>query len=891
MRIYDLIDLRYSVCLLLTLLCSLAFADDDVATKWCEGEVIVMFSSDAAARIHSTGVLAGAPGMPADNLLTATMQRMGAFEVRPLRSLADDDPNGLSRISLLRFDTTRVASVSQAIAMLSQLDEIELAEPNYIFTIQPIASVSPSLSPVPPSSPVAAGGSPADIRPRSPLPSEAVDQWWLEAIRMPELWQKPIVNSRRPVIAIVDTGVDTEHPDLKGNIAEGGYDIVNDTTIISDANGHGTHCAGIAAANGNHVYGANPDALILPIIVVGKDGTGSIYDIMLGILKAVNTGADIVSISLGGHSTSALYQRVIRTAAEKAVIVAAAGNDGYCMHTSHRDLHGMAIPRYANIPAAYPEVIGVMATQEDGRLALWSNFDCDGPLRATNEHGWGYQLKVPGKNIYSTLPGGEYGYQSGTSMATPMAAGAISRLMQCRDFESREEMIRALVMTSGDNIDMVAAYEATPETLHPGTFTERIDGIDVTFVETSDSTAQMGDGTMSVSSAVLPSRLNVATLDNPSFNSITVPDEVRGLSVTALAPHIFQDCKDLQTVSLGRNIESIGNQAFSGCDALGELRFATRFPPQCPESAFDGHHFSSVTIRNAHGYAENFKDESPWSRFSRWQDLDLTTGNRFTEMVNGTRMSFVIYDEERNMLQVGDGEMAVDSLFAGHLTIPATVRGMNVCILGDNAFNGSFITSVTLPRTLISIWENVFQSCSRLTEIELPWRVSYVGLRAFYKCPALRKVTFSASMSTIDMFAFAESPEIETIYMPCKEPPKAGDDAFLTTIETTDDGYDIYKGGKVYRQATLYVPYGSRIKYFTAPCWKNFWNIVETAFDAIDDIQLASPAVSAICDLQGRKINSQFFVRPNGKLSSERTLNSQLKKGVYVINGHKVVIK
>ena len=94
------------------------------------------------------------------------------------------------------------------------------------------------------------------------------------AMRMTELWQKPIVNSRRPVIAIVDTGVDTTHPDLKDNIAEGGYDMVNDTTIINDFHGHGTHCAGVAAAAGIQVAGANPNALILPIVVIG--GIGSV---------------------------------------------------------------------------------------------------------------------------------------------------------------------------------------------------------------------------------------------------------------------------------------------------------------------------------------------------------------------------------------------------------------------------------------------------------------------------------------------------------------------------------------------------------------------------------------------------------------------------------------
>ena len=127
-------------------------------------------------------------------------------------------------------------------------------------------------------------------------------------MKLPQLWQQPIITQKRPIIAILDTGVDIDHPDLKANIwtntkeSEGaedydddgngfkddlhGWDFVNQTGRIGDWNGHGTHCAGIAAAvggNGIGIVGANPDALIMPVTVMQSDGTGDVATIIKGI--------------------------------------------------------------------------------------------------------------------------------------------------------------------------------------------------------------------------------------------------------------------------------------------------------------------------------------------------------------------------------------------------------------------------------------------------------------------------------------------------------------------------------------------------------------------------------------------------------------------------------
>lgn len=827
------------------------------------GEVIVMYrSSEGAQQARSRSN---------ESRLASVLNAMGAKEIRQLRAhttTGADSTNAsrkasietrhrllddlMNRISLLSFDTTRVSSEEEAATMLMALNEVELAEPNLIVNLlpQPIEST--------------------DDQETKDWNS---DQWYLEAINMPQLWQQPVINAKRPVVAIVDTGVDTTHPELKDCIVEGGYDFVADTSFVFDAHGHGTHCAGIVAAAGLQVKGANPDALIMPITVFDALGSGNLFNIMSGIVLAAENQADIISLSLGSYNNSSLYHNTVNTVAEQCIIVAAAGNDGVCMHSTHRDLHGIATPHLPCLPGAYETVIGVMATNEEGELASWSNFDCNGPLRGVTQtgfEGWGYQLRVPGNKILSTLPDGQYGTMSGTSMATPLAAGAISRLMQCRNFASREEMVRTLIMTTHGQIDLMAALEATPDMLHPGLFTEDIDGLTMTFKETSDGTAQLGDGqTAAVQTALVG-------------ETLTVPDEVRGLAVTTLAPHALEGCTMLKTVRLGSNVEQIDDAAFHDCSALQELIFGTRLPPAAEATAFDNQHFQTVTLRNAIGYEEsyvkNFQSEAPWSSFSHWQELELTTGNRFYETIDNTRMSFIIYSQDNRIAQVGDGELCIASSRGGHLTIPSIVGGLVVMLVGEEAFNGSNLTSVTLPKTLQMIDFAAFADCKRLTNINLPDDVFYIADYAFAGCSNLQTLKLSKSISAIDNYAFAECTKLRSITVQQTDPPIIDENVFLKQIPSIAGKYDINSSdGDIYRKATLYVPEGCRDIYAEAPGWCRFSKIEELTVEGITSPASSLLTSPTVYDLTGRTIQS--------------ATTSALKKGVYVIGNRKYIKK
>ena len=331
-------------------------------------------------------------------------------------------------------------------------------------------------------------------------------------MKLPQLWQQPIITQKRPIIAILDTGVDIDHPDLKANIwtntkeSEGaedydddgngfkddlhGWDFVNQTGRIGDWNGHGTHCAGIAAAiggNGIGIVGANPDALIMPVTVMQSDGTGDVATIIKGIDYAVANGADIISMSFGSYGESKAEEQALGRAYQKAVLVAAAGNDGKCLNHKHpEEAQNFPMPMY---PASYTFVLGVQAMNYKGIRAKWSNYDDNGSTYSE----WGedklynYELLAPGEDIESTYPGGNYKSLNGTSMATPMVAGALSRLIQSKEYANKEylfgDLINACSTTGG--LDIYKAFSIKDEDRKP----------ELSFVtyEMDDST-NVGDG-------------------------------------------------------------------------------------------------------------------------------------------------------------------------------------------------------------------------------------------------------------------------------------------------------------------------------------------------------------------------------------------------------------
>lgn len=373
----------------------------------------------------------------------------------------------LTQLYKVTLPEEKAMQVMEMVEQLKALDEVEFAEPNYKMYIMADDHI-------------------ADSYKTNPYVNQ---QWGLDAYGVKELWNKKIVNPERPVIAILDTGVDLTHPDLKDNLwtntveSEGeagydndgngfkgdvhGWDFVNNSPNIRDNNMHGTHVAGIAAAcnNGVGIIGANPQALIMPITVMQSDGTGDMATIIEGIDYAAQNGATVINMSLGSYTNSRALRQALERAYHSAVIVASAGNDGKPIELA---CGKMPCPAPC-FPAAYTFVLGVMATAEGGGYAGFTNFDCNGPnfsesaTTLQDPDGFNYELKAPGTNILSTIPGGKYKELQGTSMAAPLVAGAISALMMVKQYDTQEMLWGDLTHT--DNIAQAYNLESHPADL------------------------------------------------------------------------------------------------------------------------------------------------------------------------------------------------------------------------------------------------------------------------------------------------------------------------------------------------------------------------------------------------------------------------------------------
>jgi len=223
------------------------------------------------------------------------------------------------------------------------------------------------------------------------------NQWGMVKIQAPQAWEVT-TGSNSIKIAIVDTGVDLDHPDLANKVISN-INFSNSATT-DDVYGHGTHVAGIAAAitnNGIGVAGLGYSATIMSVKVLDDTGIGAYSWIVSGIIWAADNGAEIINLSLGGsYASSALEDAVNYAWSKGVVVVAAAGNNGD------------TTPSY---PAYYTNCIAVAATDANDAKASFSNY------------GDWVDVAAPGVSIYSTLKDNDYGYKSGTSMASPHVAG------------------------------------------------------------------------------------------------------------------------------------------------------------------------------------------------------------------------------------------------------------------------------------------------------------------------------------------------------------------------------------------------------------------------------------------------------------------------------------
>lgn len=257
-------------------------------------------------------------------------------------------------------------------------------------------------------------------------------QYGLQLTQAPAGWQ---IYAGQPqhFLAVIDSGIDLKHPDLAEKLLPG-FDVIDQDDQPWDGYGHGTHCAGIAAAVSNNqvgIAGMAPALKIMPIRVIGDNGIGDSADVAAGIIWAVDHGAKVLSMSLGGLMNPQVKREAVQYALDRDVlIVAAMGNNGKEMKA---------------YPAATPGVLAVGASDAQDQRATFSQF------------GDWMSVSAPGVKILSALPTYphphkelNYGAVSGTSMATPAVAGAAA-LLRSRWPELSRAEVKAKIEAGTDD--------------------------------------------------------------------------------------------------------------------------------------------------------------------------------------------------------------------------------------------------------------------------------------------------------------------------------------------------------------------------------------------------------------------------------------------------------
>lgn len=336
----------------------------------------------------------------------------------------------IQRYGIYKLKVPEYLSVEEMVWAMEQNPDVEYVHPDYIVRITAVPKPNDTFFEYQ----YALLNEGQDIGiPGSPHGKNRAD------IKALEAWEET-KGREEVVIAVIDTGIDFEHPDLINKIAQNGYDFVNDDTDPTDDHGHGTFVASIAAAetnNGEGIAGVAWNCQILPIKAIGEDGTGEYFDLVKAIEYAVDNGADVINMSLGfalnPGETAPDLESALQIAHSNGIIsVASAGNEGDSVL----------------YPAAYDAYcLAVAATDYNDARPSWSNF---GPE---------LDVAAPGDRIVGCVPlwyWGEgsipYGFLGGTSAAVPHVVGMVALIKSLKPWLTAND-IMDIIRFSADDIN------------------------------------------------------------------------------------------------------------------------------------------------------------------------------------------------------------------------------------------------------------------------------------------------------------------------------------------------------------------------------------------------------------------------------------------------------
>ena len=642
-------------------------------------------------------------------------------------------------------------------------------------------------------------------------------QTYLDYLNLEDVWNQTRGSGVR--VAVIDTGIDTDHPEFAGRISELSYNATEDKVVrdhgwnvIEDEQGHGTAVSGVIAAamDGVGTVGIAPEVELV-VIKAESDSAGNFLrtsDLVFGLYYAIEVDAQVVNMSFGGQEPENVYEDAAALAWERGVFcIAATGNNG-----------GSAL----SWPAADEHVIGVGSIGADWTLERYSNY------------GENVDLVAPG-TVYTTRAGGGYRSVSGTSFSCPMVAAAAALLA---DRETDPEAIRELLFASCRDLgtpgrdyeygfgvpDVSALVQGQRGTVTFDMRTDGVENVERTFLRgiamqelpVPESQQAVFDGWYydpdfsrqyryysdvfredltlyakwvngDVGVPYTYAVLGDGTVEIRSFTGqaelLVIPEKIGGKTVCAIGDFAFENQTRLRQVELPESLTKIGRGAFKGCSGLTQIRIPGAVTLIREEAFRDAVQLRTLIfgadskLETLEGFV--FAGCASLEKLELPASLEKVSGTDFFGAVSMTRITVAPgsgkFSHKDGVLfnAAGDTVVVYPAGKGSHYDLPeGTVR------IGDYAFahaqldtvdltglekinEGAFVHAclkeVTIPDSVNRIGEHAFEGCASLETARLGQGITILPEGMFRGCRALKNLSVPANIKKIGVEAFAEA--------------------------------------------------------------------------------------------------------------------------------------